>query len=64
MTTATLQIVKRASKATGDFDRALNWYKTRSLPGFAGKTAQKLVESGRSHVVLHYLTELENGASA
>lgn len=58
------EIIARAAEITKDDGAAIIWFKFQPIAGFAGKTAQDLVEEGRAAAVMLYLESVDNGAYA
>lgn len=57
-----LRVLRAASDFSGDFEKALFWYRNDPLPGFSYKTPEKLVSEGRADDVLNYIESLQAGA--
>jgi hypothetical protein len=52
-------VIYVALDASGDADRALDWFRNTPLSCFDGRTAYQLVRDGRTEDVLRYLASLE-----
>ena len=61
---AIARIIARAAEMSGEEGRAIIWFRHQPIVGFAGKTAEQLVEEGHSEAVMQYLEGLENGVYA
>ena len=58
------RIISRAAELTEDEGAAIIWFKYQPIVGFAGKTAEELVEDGRTEAVMLYLESLDYGGVA
>ncbi|MBV8970998.1 MAG: DUF2384 domain-containing protein [Sphingomonadaceae bacterium] len=58
------RIIARAAAMTGDEGRAIIWFRHQPIIGFAGKTAEELVEDGHAEAVMSHLDDLDNGVYA
>lgn len=58
------RIITHAALLSQDEGKAIIWFRHQPLPGFAGKTAFELVESGHADAVIAYLQSLEAGVYA
>lgn len=59
-----LEIVGRISDWAGGKDQAMAWYRSQSIPGFGGQTAEALVKAGRADAVREYLDGIALGGFA
>lgn len=59
-----LEILIRVAKRTGSLWVAYKWFRGTPIPGFGGKTAQRLVRDGRIDHVHAYLDEIDDGGYA
>jgi len=57
----TLRIIRAATDLSGDFEKALFWYRNEPLQPFEYKTAAQLVIEGRGDDLLRYIGSLEGG---
>jgi hypothetical protein len=58
-----LKAISAAAELTGDFNKAIYWYRNEPIGDYGYKTAAELVASGHVDAVLSYLNDLENGAA-
>lgn len=58
------RVIAQAARLSGDEDKAIIWFRHQPIPGFGGKTAAELVESGHADAVVWYLHSLEEGVYA
>lgn len=58
-----LRVIKAATDASGDVNKALFWYRNEPLSTFGFKTAETLLSEGRSKAVLKYVMSIDAGAA-
>lgn len=58
-----LRVIKAATDASGDVNKALFWYRNEPLSTFGFKTAETLLSEGRSEAVLKYVRSIDAGAA-
>jgi len=56
-------VISAAYRLTGDLQRAEFLVRHQPLAAFEGKTAEFLVQEGRTTAVIDYLKSLESGAA-
>ncbi|MCI5046882.1 MAG: MbcA/ParS/Xre antitoxin family protein [Aquisalinus sp.] len=59
-----IEIINRILPWTGGELAAFAWYRSQPLPSFGGKTAEDLVQEGRSEDVKNYLSRIAEGGYA
>ena len=59
-----VDLLERVMPWSGDFQTAYDWYCSRPIAGFGGKTAQDLVQEGRASAVEAYLDRIAAGGYA
>ncbi len=59
-----VEILNRVLPWAGTPVKAWAWYRSESLPGFGGMTAEQLVKDGMGEAVRHYLDEIAIGGYA
>jgi hypothetical protein len=57
-----VKVIKAAAVLTGDFSKAIYWFRNEPIAEYDHKTASELVAGGHVEAVLAYLRDLENGA--
>lgn len=58
-----LRVIHAAVDISGDMGNAIFWYRNHPLAAFGYKTAEKLVEEGRTEDLLPYLASLDAGVA-
>lgn len=58
-----LRVIRAAADVAENVGQAIFWYRNYPLPPFGYKTAETLVEEGRTEDVLRYVASLEVGAA-
>ncbi len=58
-----IRVLRAASDISGNVPKTLFWYRNEPLPVFGYKTAERLVEEGRTDDVIRYLSSLSAGAA-
>ncbi len=60
---AAVRVIKAATDLSGDFNKALFWYRNEPIDVFHHKTAERLVGEKRSDALLRYIASVEAGWS-
>lgn len=59
-----VEVITKVEPRFGSSLIAYAWFRSQTLPGFAGQTAMQLVQAGRSNDVLDYIDAVDAGVYA